>query len=197
MDNLQLLINRSKSKKMPECGLGGWITEEDKVWLIEFLLNTYSEKDIIDVLELGCFQGGSSLIFLYALPSCRFYAADNWLGGPASPQFKDIKEGFIHNTKEYKDNITIFSGDSLNIGKEWDKELDLCYIDGCHDFPYPSGDIKYFSKWVKKDGFLLVDDYEMSDVKFAVDKLLMLNEMWRLIHKPKDGKIIAFQRVFK
>jgi hypothetical protein len=178
-------------------GLGGWMSVIDRDWISQFLTTKFDRNVTIEIAEVGVFQGGSSLIYLVALPNCKFHAIDNWLGGPASPGFETIKEGFIYFTKQFEDRIVMHSGDSTEIGKQWNIELDLCMVDANHDLHFPREDIFYYSKWIKKNGYLLIDDYDMPNVKQAVDFMILNHPNWKFIHNtvPDGGKVITFQRM--
>lgn len=175
---------------------GGWLTQKDCNWLSFFLSSLeYDYKP--EIAELGVFQGGSSLIFLACQPNCNFHAIDNWQGGPPSPPWTNIKQGFLSITKDYKDQITIHSGNSKQIGYDWKTPLDICLIDGCHNGEYPAIDIDNFSKWIKPRGYLLIDDYQMKDVKKATDEKLIGNPKWKTIASVgrETDQMVGFQRI--
>lgn len=180
-----------------KCGLGGWVTERDKEFLSEFLTSLPNKNQPLEVAELGVFQGGSSLIYLMSMPNCRFHAIDNWLGGPASPGYATIKEGFEDVTQIFKHRIVMHSGDSRDIGKNWNIMLDICMIDGNHDTIFPKTDIFNFMSWIKKDGYILVDDCDMSNVREAINNFLQMNPSFKFIKdtQPEGGKIVVYQKI--
>lgn len=188
-------VSQKVRDKGAQCG--GWLSDSDKYWLSEWLLSLKIEKPV--VVEIGVFQGGTSTLFLEALPDCTLYVVDDWLGGPPSPPYDNIKDAFIAYTKPYEDRIVFHSGDSKEIGEKWHTPMDICMVDGCHNDEYPAWDINNFSKYLRVGGFLLVDDYQMKDVKSAVDVILRSNaQKWRLVKEPETangGDLIVFQKV--
>ena len=177
--------------------IGGWLWGPDCEWLSDFLTTKIKPEEQLQVAEIGVFQGGGSLIFLTALPNCKFYAIDDWKGGPASPGYPTIKEGFIDCTKIFADRIELVSGDSIETGKNWKQPLDICLVDGCHDGEYPRHDIMNFGKWVKKGGYLFVDDWTMGPPRHYIEQLLMNNSKWKLIKHADEhkGDMMGFQKL--
>jgi len=89
------------------------------------------------------------------------------------------------------------SGDSIQIGETWNTLLDICMIDGDHDGKYPLNDISNFSKWIKKDGYILVDDCDMVNVRSAINVTLANNPNFKFIKDtmPEGGKIVVYQKL--
>lgn len=175
--------------------MGGWLTQKDREWLAEWLTSLKFDYSPM-VAEIGVFQGGGSLIFLTALPTCRFFAIDNFSEGPPSPPYKSTKDAFLVYTKPFENRIKIFEGDSVEIGQIWRLPLDICFVDGCHYGYYPEEDISNFMPWIKPKGYMLIDDYNMKQVKKAVSRTLFADSNWTLIHNPEflGGDIIAFRK---
>lgn len=180
---------------------GGWISNVDKEWLVDFLQKT-APFDV--VVEVGVFMGGTSNILLYLSKCKQYFANDNWGDGDhqAKPTFNTLKEGFIKTTEWAKDRITLIEGDSIEVGKNWNQGMDLLYIDGDHSYKYAREDISNFSRFLKVGGYLLVDDYEMEGVIRATDELVTYSNKWKVIRKPNtdkrppvDEKLFAAQKL--
>ena len=56
----------------------------------------------------------------------------------------------------------------------WNRKIDLLYIDGGHDYEQVKGDIANFSKHVRRNGFMIFDDYGKKHLQVteAVDEFL-------------------------
>jgi hypothetical protein len=177
---------------------GGWMTEIDKHVILGLLSNLKDPYAKLQVAEIGVFQGGSSLIYLLALPNCTFHAIDDWSGGPVSPEFTSLKEGFREVTKHFRDRIVEHDGNSVVIGDEWDinLRLDICMVDGNHDCDFPARDISSFMLYVRRGGYLLVDDCEMRCVKKACDTFLKGNPHFELIVNTTalGGKVAIYRK---
>lgn len=186
-------MNYEELHKISKGKAGGWLSNRDSRFLTRFLSDLKYDYPPV-IAEIGVFQGGSSLIFLIAQPTCKFYAIDNFLGGPHSPQFQNLRDGFNKTTEDYKDRITVCVGDSKAIGRSWRVYMDILFIDGCHDGDYPSADIANFTPYLKKDGYLMIDDYGMPNVEKHVESLLFNSDYKLIAQAPETEDIIVFQR---
>jgi predicted O-methyltransferase YrrM len=69
-----------------------------------------------------------------------------------------------------------------------DNELDLLFIDGDHTLDGVKNDYDRYSKYVKKGGYIIFDDYHHPIIKEYCDKLLKENPSIELITKFKSLK---------
>ena len=193
---------REKLEKIKGTGdnFGGWITTRDRAFLVEFLQMITIENPVL--LEIGTFFGGTSTIFLTILDDCKLIAIDNWSEGPFEP-FSSLREGFLFYMDCFikQGRVEIIDGDSREIGKRWDREVDMLYIDGNHSYQAACSDIDNFTPWVKEGGYVFVDDYDLESVRRAVDERLTDNNKFTLVRKPvignpppNDEKLIVFKK---
>ncbi len=193
---------REKLEKIKGTGdnFGGWITTRDRAFLVEFLQMITIENPVL--LEIGTFFGGTSTIFLTVLDDCKLIAIDNWSEGPFEP-FSSLREGFLFYMDCFikQGRVEIIDGDSREIGKRWDREVDMLYIDGNHSYQAACSDIDNFTPWVKEGGYVFVDDYDLESVRRAVDERLTDNNKFTLVRKPvignpppNDEKLIVFKK---
>jgi len=200
MEKEQYFREKLRKIKGNEDNFGGWITTRDRAFLVEFLQKINIENPVL--LEIGTFFGGTSTIFLTILDDCKLIAIDNWSEGPFEP-FSSLKEGFLFKMDCFikQGRVEIIDGDSREIGKRWDREVDMLYIDGDHSYQAARSDIDNFTPWVKKGGYVFVDDYDLDSVRRAVDERLTTNNKFTLVHKPvvgnpppNDEKLIVFKK---
>mgnify|MGYP000694307990 CR=1 FL=1 len=193
---------REKLKRIKgtDVNFGGWITSRDRRFLVEFL-------QLIDIknptlVEIGTFMGGTATIFLTILDDCKLIAIDNWSEGPYEP-FASLKEAFEHHMRCFieQGRVEVIDGDSRDIGRNWNRPIDLLYIDGDHSYEVCSADIRNFTPWVRRGGYVFVDDYDVPAVRRAVDELLLNNPDYLLMRmpqidkpSPEDEKLIVFKR---
>lgn len=64
--------------------------------------------------------------------------------------------------------------------------LDLLFIDGDHTFDGIKNDFEKYSKYVKKNGYIIFDDYHLPDVKKYCDNLLNNNDDYQILVKFKS-----------
>lgn len=87
--------------------------------------------------------------------------------------------------KKYDLPVDILQYDSKAI--TWKRKIDLLYIDGGHDYEQVKGDIDNFSPHVRRNGFMVFDDYLKKHLKVteAVDEYMNeYGDLWEVIHMP-------------
>lgn len=130
----------------------------------------------ITYLEIGCFAGGSaSLVSSHPLVR-NVYSID--LGRPID---KTIPIRNVNKFKNQNCNYKYFQGNSTDpilidtVIKEV-KEVDILFIDGDHKWTGAISDFTNFEKIVKKNGYLIFDDYlddiHSPEVRPTVDSIV-------------------------
>ena len=102
----------------------------------------------------------------------------------------------LNNVKEYynnNSNIKLIQGNSYYDDTENNfknnlncTELDLLFIDGDHTLDGVKNDFERYSKYVKKEGYIIFDDYHHPIIKTYCDQLLQENPNLKLITKFKS-----------
>tara|TARA_B100000965_G_scaffold281952_1_gene239795 strand:+ start:243 stop:863 length:621 start_codon:yes stop_codon:yes gene_type:complete len=81
--------------------------------------------------------------------------------------------------KKYKENIEIITGNTNETLKKLNlTNIDYIFIDGGHDFETVKNDLFFCKKFIRKDGCILCDDYDLSQapgVKKAIDEFVSNN----------------------
>lgn len=151
--------------------------EEDKAF--EILKSNLKGKQL-DILEIGSFEGASAVWFLENLIgySSTLTCVDPWTTYSQTEKsfqsygekntewdFADKKQTFEHNIQltGKKDQVTIIQGFSHEILPKLisqGKKYDLIFIDGNHVSSFVLTDAVFSWYLLKKDGYLLFDDYE-------------------------------------
>lgn len=99
------------------------------------------------------------------------------------------------STHNLPKHYTQIRGDSREVAKTWNQELDWIYIDGDHTYDGCLADIAAWEPFLKFGGLMLFDDYELSwwSVTKAVDEVMFASDStWRLIGQV--GRLIAFEK---
>jgi len=164
---------------------------------IKKLLLTFVEVDKVHhILEIGCFEGLSSVFF-----------ADNLLNHPDSTltcvdpfltiQNNDHAIYYLGNDQEksFDYNISVCSNTrKINVNKETSdafflrntrEDYDFIYIDGCHLPDFVTRDMENSFKVLKSNGIMWMDDYGYNiEVKKAMDSFLTKHlDEFTLVHK--------------
>lgn len=132
------------------------------------------------ILEIGAFEGRSTVWFLDNVPDCTIRTIDTWKGGkdhdPNNPEinWKTVKENFDHNIKEFKDagRVTTYvmtSYEALTVMNSVHKNLfDFVYVDGSHTAADVNLDLILSFKLLKVGGLLYCDDYLWGFNEFTI-----------------------------
>jgi predicted O-methyltransferase YrrM len=153
--------------------------------------NTQGLLDLIDelptgltMLEIGCYAGESTELFLKSGKVKKLYAVDIWtdpLGVFSSMNpshnFKEVEESFDKKVSgfdviKYKKSIQEISTHDPNVSN-----LDFIYVDANHDYEYVLEDIKTSLTLLKKGGIISGHDYnpQTPGVIKAVNEILGYN----------------------
>ena len=80
---------------------------------------------------------------------------------------------------KHKDNVEIIKGNTNKILKTLTlKDIDYIFIDGGHDYETVKNDLFYCKKFLKQNGTILCDDYDLSyapGVRKAIEEFVMEN----------------------
>lgn len=123
----------------------------------------------------------------------QYFKRDNLSIKKTRNNINNLKKHYNNNSK-----INLIQGNSYfneteNIFKEElsNNELDLLFIDGDHTLDGVKNDFERYSKYVKKEGYIIFDDYHHPIIKEYCDKLLKENSNIKLITKFKSDKTDA------
>ena len=127
----------------------------------------------LKILEIGSFQGGTSLVLLKLFENSSLDIVDTWSDEfiEGNKDFKKIKFGkieadFDKNLSQYKQKVQKFKSSSksffeekFNQSNNQDKKYDIIYIDGSHSYEDVLTDAKNSSKCLNLNGIIIFDDY--------------------------------------
>ena len=132
-------------------------------WLYIFKkYNLHNEK--IQTLEIGSFEGRSSLFILKNLKKTNLTCVDTFkpfqeLQDDNSKKFNNIFNNFKKNTSKFSKRLKIIKNTSNSFFKINKKEYDFIYVDGSHEFDDVVHDAKKSFKYLKKGGIIIFDDF--------------------------------------
>jgi hypothetical protein len=131
------------------------------------------------MVEVGCYQGESTLIWANSDKIIKIFAVDPWKdfydpNDVASQRgnMKDVENIFDENIKDYSKIVKIKST-SVDASKNFDNNsLDFVYLDGSHIYKDVVDDIKHWYPKIKKNGFIAGHDIGWSGVQSAIKDTL-------------------------
>ena len=162
-----------------------WFTNNIPYWNEVFEKYDLKNKPI-KALEVGSWEGMSSLFILATLPKATLISVDTWQGADehqGSSTLQTIERNFDKNIEAYRDRSTKFKGTSFNFFIDYVviNSFDLIYIDGSHHTDDVIVDAIKGFELLKVGGVMIFDDY-----------------FWGYYNKPIDnpaGAVNAFLRL--
>ncbi len=122
--------------------------------------NCYEKK--INMLEIGSYEGNSSVFFLKYFPKLNLTCVDTFKGSTEhdNKDFNQVYENFKFNVNGYEKRLKIIKDTSDNFFKSPDADLyDLIYIDGSHYYKDVLNDARNSYMSLNKNGYLIFDDF--------------------------------------
>lgn len=131
------------------------------------------------MVEIGCFSGESSSIFVKNTNFKTIYCIDAWENGYDASDvasFKhvmsDVETAFDNRMAEF-DNISKIKAYSVEASRNFENGFfDFVYIDACHQYESVKEDIIAWLPKVKPNGFIGGHDYNIEGVKKAVNEVV-------------------------
>ena len=163
-----------------------WFTT--KISILTHYLNNYKLDHEINALEIGSFEGRSSVFFVNYFKNINLTCIDTWEKSDDEEDKKMqelidvslVERNFDNNIRLYSDKIKKYKGTSKEFFKSINpKNLDFIFIDGSHEYEDVIHDAISSFKSLKIDGFILFDDlnwFYYDDLKknpsYAINKFL-------------------------
>ena len=185
LTKIKNLFIKNKIKKLKRQNVK--YLEKKKITNDYFSSHSYNFYSIIksfkikNILEIGSFEGNSSMFFARNLTNAKIFCVDNWIGTEEynNINFESIESHFDQNVKEFK-NIIKLKYTSDEFFKKNNIHFDLIYIDGYHKAHQVTKDFKNAWSTLSKNGVLIFDDY-----------------IWNFYDNIEDNPCYAINRLLK
>jgi hypothetical protein len=158
-----------------KCGqLVGWLTTDDAKFLIDWLPEVgLSYGKPMQIVEVGTFAGSTARGLICLSGGGNITCIDNFLDMNAAtlggrPSGRAYWEETVGSHPDLLPYATLLEGESSEIGKAWNKPIDLLFVDGDHSYEGATSDLTLFAKHIVAGGYLMVDDCHMPAVQKAV-----------------------------
>jgi predicted O-methyltransferase YrrM len=168
-----------------------FLFSEIKNKLFQFLDNKKDNK----ILEIGCFEGLSSVFFADNFidnPDSSLTCVDPFLNTDNNDHSIFLQNGeemnFDNNISKCKntDKITIYKITSDSFFENNNKTYNFIYIDGCHEPDFIKRDMENSFTVLEKNGIMWMDDYGGGDgikIKNIMNNFLeKYNGQYEVIH---------------
>lgn len=136
-----------------------WFSTNIPIW--SNLFETYKlNKKSLNVLEIGSFEGNSSLFLLRNLKKIKLTCVDTFTGSAEHKNinFNKIYSNFKYNMSKLNTNVKIVNNTSSFFFKKNKQNYDLIYVDGSHSYKDVLQDAFNSFKILKKNGIIIFDD---------------------------------------
>lgn len=117
------------------------------------------------ILEIGAYKGYTTCALAYGCAGTnkRVWTIDNFCGNPANTDEEGATSYFHQFLKNIEARdlfgyIAPLVGRSEDFYAEWQRPLDLLFIDGNHAPAIVQGDVEAFFPWLKPGGWLFMHD---------------------------------------
>jgi hypothetical protein len=145
-----------------------WFKNNAFYWDIFFnKFSLYRKK--LQILEIGSFEGYSSVFFLKNFKNSKLSCVDMWKNNQEQKEFNmnKIEKTFDKNTYIYKKNLLKFKQSSdLFFKKNCNKKkFDIIYVDGDHFYKTVFRDLTNSYYVLKKNGLMIIDDLQYNFYK--------------------------------
>jgi predicted O-methyltransferase YrrM len=172
-----------------------WFSHNIVLWQ-QYVVPYLKSVDCPKVLEIGAFEGRSSVWLLESIPTLRLTVIDPWnfTANATDETFNRFKS----NISPYSDRVEILRGKSELAKSLPSNQFDAIYIDGEHTSAAVLHDAVIGYELLKVGGLLIFDDYLGGDRSIMYPKLAVdfFHEAYAVLHKVKlisDG----YQRIYK
>ncbi|OBH09268.1 class I SAM-dependent methyltransferase [Mycobacterium sp. E1747] len=142
-----------------------WFDMNIVPWSVTFP-KVFKRADPIRILEIGSWEGRSTLFFLTYFTQGHMTAVDTWAGSDewhyhATSDLRDLEARFDHNVSSAAGRVVKRKGSSLSVLPQLideKQEFDLIYVDGSHFADDAIVDSLNSWRLLKQGGMMIFDD---------------------------------------
>ena len=147
-----------------------WFTQHIPRWLSVFEAQGLKDR-ALDMLEIGSWEGMSSLFLLKTFPQATLTCVDTWEGADEqkSSDLSRLEQTFDGNVAEFAGRVTKFRGTSHAYFESGPGLFDLIYIDGSHRSDDVLVDALKGFALLRRGGIMIFDDYLWHLYRDAMD----------------------------
>lgn len=147
-----------------------WTSEAERTHLMSLAREVKAGGLIV---EVGGLYGGMTCVLGFSNPEARIVVVDNFSWSPVAERLASADELLRATREAGLTNVEVISGDSREIGRTWNEEIDLLWIDGGHSFDFVFSDLVNFGPWAKVVALHDWDNAAWPDIRQAVEEWLM------------------------
>ena len=193
-------FNREEFYKGKFFSHGDWFTH--KIPILKKNFDIVDKNNILEILEVGSWEGRSSCFFLKYFDQSILTAVDTWGGSEENfthgdPNLKLVEKNFDFNVAEFKKRMNKYKLSSDNFFKKNNKKFDFIYIDGSHFYNDVLNDAINGYEALKENSYMLFDDYNWNFHKYGKNPINAINRFLKLYKKNIKIVYISAQVLIK
>jgi len=190
-NQIKLLI---KNKRVSEL----WFSRN--IYFLDKVLNKISQYNKKNILEIGSFEGVSSLYFLNKFKNCSLTCVDPFTGSDEHEKHKNnynLEENFDYNLIDYRDRYKKIKKYSYDFFKSNEDKYDLIYIDGSHRFEDVYGDAVQSNKFLNSNGLLIFDDFFWTFYEERLNPMAAINKFLKKFNNNYEVVYLSQQLILR
>jgi hypothetical protein len=113
------------------------------------------------IVEVGSYLGASSCFLAAAAKErkCMVYCVDTWQNDGMSDGPCDTYDAFLRNTGSYRNTVTPIRGRSEETAQDFDRTIDMLFIDGDHSYDGVAGDLRAWLPKLSCQAWIALHDF--------------------------------------
>jgi MoaA/NifB/PqqE/SkfB family radical SAM enzyme/predicted O-methyltransferase YrrM/glycosyltransferase involved in cell wall biosynthesis len=195
LPHLRCSVRREKEVEQLECmlerarGLEGILSVPTRLTFNERMLLLELASQVPRggvIVEVGSYLGGSTGFLAEGAKGrdVRIFCVDTWLNDAMTEGSRDTFCEFLENTRSYSEMITPLRGRSVDVGRGFQHQVDLLFIDADHSYEACREDLSVWLKHMKAGGILVLHDYGWAEgVRRAVREVIWPEDL-------KSGSVV-------
>ena len=162
------------------------------------------------VMEVGCWEGKSTVALANAVNPCIVHAVDHWLGCTGDEKHITDQELYVHKRDIYGNflrniaegtagNVKVHKQDWREVFATWDEPIKILHIDASHTMEEVRDNILAALPFLVHDGVICGHDYGHPPVYAGITAALprhAYNGLWYYVHDKPSPPVQPEPQVF-
>ena len=130
------------------------------------------------IVEIGCLYGGCTAVLALSNQQAQVISIDNFSWTPEGYPFASAERASNNLLKLGAQNFTIIEKTSRDASNNWDRLINLLWIDGGHSFDFVYFDLSFYSHFSNVIALHDYDNPAWSSIREAVEAFLSIDPYW-------------------